>query len=490
MHVLTSNPQQHPVTLRFLDPDLEAAFLGDYVTQSLKQVRWALLLGIALYSFLFGLLDLWTNAPQRYEIWMIRAGVFVLGLGVFSVTFTEPFKRFMQSLLGLGMLVAGLGLVAMIWVDQSGAYYDGPALLVLAGYVMLRLRFIHATVVGWIVILAFAAVVLGVEASPSQVLRSSSVFLIAANIIGMYAGYMLEANVRTAFWQARLISERNRIELENARELEKAYEKLKATQAQLIQQEKMASLGQLTAGIAHEIKNPLNFVNNFAEINEDLAGELRDALAHGGANVDDLLDDLVSNARQIAKHGKRADRIVKSMMEHARGGSGERYHVAVNSFVEEYVNLSYHGMQAQRPDLKVKIERQYDERIGTVEMSPQEMGRVLLNLLNNAFYAVHEQAARVNGPYVPTVRVSTRRADAHVEIRICDNGRGIPAGVKDKIFEPFFTTKPTGTGTGLGLSLSYDIVTQGHGGRLTVESTEGEGATFVITLPVNSPNTG
>ena len=485
MHVLTSNPQQHPVTLRFLDPDLEAAFLGDYVTQSLKQVRWALLLGIALYSFLFGLLDLWTNAPQRYEIWMIRAGVFVLGLGVFSVTFTEPFKRFMQSLLGLGMLVAGLGLVAMIWVDQSGAYYDGPALLVLAGYVMLRLRFIHATVVGWIVILAFAAVVLGVEASPSQVLRSSSVFLIAANIIGMYAGYMLEANVRTAFWQARLISERNRIELENARELEKAYEKLKATQAQLIQQEKMASLGQLTAGIAHEIKNPLNFVNNFAELNKELAEELAEALDQG-EDVTNLLFDLKQNAARIAHHGKRADDIVRSMMQHARGGTGERAPTAINTLVEEYVNLAYHGMRASRPDFTVEVERAYDEAVDRVELVPQEIGRVLLNLLGNAFDAVYEHAARISGDYAPTVKVSTRQVNGKVEIQVSDNGPGIPTEVRDRIFEPLFTTKPTGTGTGLGLSLSYDIVTQGHGGTLTVESIEREGATFVITLPSDS----
>ena len=485
MHVLTSNPQQHPVTLRFLDPDLEAAFLGDYVTQSLKQVRWALLLGIALYSFLFGLLDLWTNAPQRYEIWMIRAGVFVLGLGVFSVTFTEPFKRFMQSLLGLGMLVAGLGAVGMIAVDQSGAYYDGPALLVLAGYVMFRLRFIHATVVGWIVILAYAAVVIGVEASPSQVLRSSSVFLIAANIIGMYAGYMLEANVRTAFWQARLISERNRIELENARELVKAYEKLKATQAQLIQQEKMASLGQLTAGIAHQIKNPLNFVNNFAELNKELAEELAEALDQG-EDVTNLLFDLKQNAAHIAKHGQRANGIIRSMLEHARTQTGERRATDINALLEQYLALAYHGMHAGQPEFTVELERDYDEAVGKVEVVPQEISRVFLNLLNNAFNAVHESAVRINGPYLPTVTVSTRQLAGQVEIRVCDNGPGIPAAIQEKIFEPFFTTKPAGTGTGLGLSLSYDIVTQGHGGTLTVESTEGEGATFVITLPSDS----
>jgi len=278
---------------------------------------------------------------------------------------------------------------------------------------------------------------------------------------------------------------------EDFKQLEAAMADLKATQAQLIQQEKMASLGQLTAGIAHEIKNPLNFVNNFAEVNEELADEVLEALDEGDTNeARALLEDLKQNAQVITQHGKRADGIVHAMMQHASGGTGQRETVDINLLVSEHIELAYHGKRAQVPGLQVEIERDLDAEAGVVDVVPQEIGRVLLNLLGNAFDAVHEHALSINGQYEPTVTVSTRQFKGQLEIRVSDNGPGIPEDIKDRIFEPFFTTKPTGTGTGLGLSLSYDIVTQGHGGRLTVESTEGEGATFVITLPVHSPNTG
>ncbi|WP_456425609.1 tetratricopeptide repeat protein [Rhodocaloribacter sp.] len=287
--------------------------------------------------------------------------------------------------------------------------------------------------------------------------------------------------------EAALRAEVSRRDAERAREIESAYTRLKATQQQLIQAEKMASLGALTAGIAHEIKNPLNFVNNFAELNEELVDELSDALADDRhLSRDDLLDvlaDLKQNAAIIAHHGKRADGIVRAMMQHARGGSGGREAIDLNALVREYAGLAYHGKRAQMPEFNVEIVTDFDEALGVVEVAPQEMGRVLLNLLGNAFDAVHEHAARSNGVYAPKVIVSTRRLGDHVEIRVADNGPGIAPEVRDRIFEPFFTTKPTGSGTGLGLSLSYDIVTQGHGGTLTVESTPGKGATFVVTLP-------
>ena len=276
-------------------------------------------------------------------------------------------------------------------------------------------------------------------------------------------------------------------ELEQAREIEKAYHDLRDTKDRLVQQEKMASLGQLTAGIAHEIKNPLNFINNFAEVNEELADELRQAY---DANPDiklaellDVLDDLKQNAQVINQHGKRADGIVHAMMQHASGGTGQHQPTDVNALVSEHVNLAYHGKRAQVPDLHVTVKRDLDAQAGTVDMVPQEIGRVLLNLLGNAFDAVHEHAVSLDGAYTPTVTVSTRQVEDQLEIRVSDNGPGIPSEIRDRIFEPFFTTKPTGTGTGLGLSLSYDIVTQGHGGMLSVESTEGEGASFIITLP-------
>jgi signal transduction histidine kinase len=190
-----------------------------------------------------------------------------------------------------------------------------------------------------------------------------------------------------------------------------------------------------------------------------------------------------NNAAQIARHGKRADSIVRAMMQHASGGAGTRESVDVNNLVEEYVGLAYHGMRATDQDFTVTIEKDYDESTGAASVVPQEIGRVLLNLLGNAFYVVREKSVTANGEYVPTVSVSTRRVDDLIELRIADNGLGIPDEVKDKIFEPFFTTKPSGSGTGLGLSLSYEIVTSGHGGEMKVESRPGEGATFVVSLP-------
>ncbi len=276
-------------------------------------------------------------------------------------------------------------------------------------------------------------------------------------------------------------------ELTEARQaLERSHEALKQTQARLVRQEKMASLGELTAGIAHEIKNPLNFINNFAELNVELTRELREALA-AGEDVREILDDLEQNARLIDRHGKRADGVIRAMMEHASGGTRQRRTTDVNALVREHVNLAYHGKRAQVKDLRVEVVEALDAHTGEAEIVPQDIGRLLLNLLGNAFDAVHEKAAKPEDGYAPVVKVSTRRIGDTVEIRVSDNGPGIPAGIRDRIFEPFFTTKPAGTGTGLGLSLSYDIVTQGHGGTMTVESEEGRGTSFIVTFPAEPP---
>ena len=275
-------------------------------------------------------------------------------------------------------------------------------------------------------------------------------------------------------------------------ELEQTLHRLRDTQAQLVLKEKMASLGQLTAGIAHEIKNPLNFVNNFSQLSVELADELVETLEQHreqpvGAvlgDVQEILRDLRFNAERIYEHGRRADGIVRGMLEHSRSGEGERRPTPVNALLDEYANLAYHGIRARQPNFNVTIERDYDEAVGEVSVVPQEMGRVLLNLLTNAFYAVHQKQLSDGAAYTPTVRMMTRKGNGTVQIAIGDNGPGIPQAVQEKIFEPFYTTKPTGSGnTGLGLSLSYEIVTQGHSGMLAVESEEGRGATFVITLP-------
>jgi two-component system NtrC family sensor kinase len=274
---------------------------------------------------------------------------------------------------------------------------------------------------------------------------------------------------------------------------EKALTELKSTQAQLVQKEKLASLGELTAGIAHEIQNPLNFVNNFSEVSEELVEELEEEQQKTKRDPEleaDLLGDLKQNLQKINHHGKRASSIVKGMLEHSRTGTGERQLTDINQLADEYLRLSYHGLRAKDSQFNSDYELMADENSPKIEVVPQEIGRVLLNLINNAFYAVNERAKRGESNYQPKVTVSTKispllqgEGKGEVEIRVQDNGTGIPDAIKAKIFQPFFTTKPTGEGTGLGLSLAYDIVTKGHGGTMEVESVVGEGTTFIVKLP-------
>jgi signal transduction histidine kinase len=284
-----------------------------------------------------------------------------------------------------------------------------------------------------------------------------------------------------AMENARLLDE-----LRTARDTaEASLQQLKAAQASLIQAEKMASLGQLTAGIAHEIKNPLNFVNNFAELSGDLLDELNDAVAgNRQAEIDELRATLQGNLAKITEHGRRADAIVRSMLEHSRGSSGDRRMVDLNALIDDAWNLAYHGARAQDQSFNITLERDFGAGIAAIEVSPQDITRVFLNLFANGFYAVTRRA-RDGGDagFVPTLKIATRELGHAVEIRVRDNGIGIPEEIKDKLFQPFFTTKPTGEGTGLGLSISYDIVTQQHGGSITVDSKVGECSEFVVTLP-------
>jgi signal transduction histidine kinase len=245
----------------------------------------------------------------------------------------------------------------------------------------------------------------------------------------------------------------------------------------------MASLGELAAGIAHEIQNPLNFVNNFSEMNADLLQELKEQLATGnGQEAIELANDVIENEQKINHHGKRADAIVKGMLQHSRASTGKKEPTDINALADEYLRLSYHGLRGKDKDFNANFKSDFDETIGRVDVIPQDIGRVLLNLYNNAFYAVNEKKKRLHGTFEPTVEVSTHKHDNKVEIRVKDNGIGIPPKVLDKIYQPFFTTKPTGQGTGLGLSLSYDII-KAHGGELTVDTKEGEYAKFIIQLP-------
>jgi signal transduction histidine kinase len=267
-------------------------------------------------------------------------------------------------------------------------------------------------------------------------------------------------------------------------ELNQSLKNLMATQVQLIHSEKMASLGELTAGIAHEIQNPLNFVNNFSEVNKELLAEMKEEIEKG--NLDDakeIANDVIANEEKINHHGKRADAIVKGMLQHSRSSSGKKEPTDINALADEYLRLAYHGLRAKDKSFNATMKTDFDKTIGNINIIPQDIGRVILNLITNAFYAVNEKSKQGIADYEPTVSVSTKRINSHVEIKVADNGNGIPANILDKIFQPFFTTKPTGQGTGLGLSLSYDIV-KAHGGELKVETKEGEGTTFIIQLPI------
>ncbi|WP_162053215.1 tetratricopeptide repeat protein [Pontibacter pamirensis] len=285
------------------------------------------------------------------------------------------------------------------------------------------------------------------------------------------------------------IKEQKKITEEKRDNLKVALKELRATQAQLVHSEKMASLGELTAGIAHEIQNPLNFINNFAEVGAELLEELRQGpvLQLQGEQrneANQLLSDLEQSLSRIHSHGRRADSIVKSMLQHSRKNRGKMEATELNAFVKEHLRLSYHGLLAKDSTFTATIIRNFDDKVGKVEIVPQDLGRVLVNLFNNAFYALQAKQREQEQTYEPRITVSTRRLNDAIEIRVRDNGTGIPKKAAARIFQPFFTTKPNGHGTGLGLSMSYDIVTKGHGGKLYFETAEGQYTEFIVQVPV------
>jgi signal transduction histidine kinase len=295
----------------------------------------------------------------------------------------------------------------------------------------------------------------------------------------------------------------NRQKQKAKKKIEEAYDQLKSTQSQLIQSEKMASLGELTAGIAHEIQNPLNFVNNFSEVNKELISELKEEAKKGDIEeVQALADDIALNEEKIIHHGKRADSIVKGMLQHSRTSEGVKEKTDINALAEEYLRLAYHGLRAKDKSFNATFNLELDKNLPKIKVIPQEIGRVLLNLINNAFYASSSKAslsqskgATEDSNFKPMVEVSTKKLEGKVEIRVKDNGPGIPESIRDKIFQPFFTTKPAGQGTGLGLSLSYDII-KAHGGEIRVESNDIDGGSvqaltktgteFIIEIPIAS----
>ena len=314
------------------------------------------------------------------------------------------------------------------------------------------------------------------------------IFIGLLTVLGVIALVLYRNNRQKQRANALLHRQRDEIHQQRTK-AENALTELRATQTQLVQKEKMASLGELTAGIAHEIQNPLNFVNNFSEVSAELVTELEEEQLKPDRDTDleaDLLGDLKQNLQKITLHGSRASAIVRGMLEHSRSSTGEKRPTDLNLLADEYFKIAYHGLRAKDKDFNAALMMDFEANFGLIEVVPQEIGRVLLNLYNNAFYAVKEKQTTAPPDYQPTVTVSTTQRNGQTEIRVHDNGTGIPESVKAKIFQPFFATKPTGEGTGLGLSHSYDIITKGHGGSLTVESVEGEGTTFVIHLPATN----
>jgi len=317
------------------------------------------------------------------------------------------------------------------------------------------------------------------ESAQAQLRNRMKIYLLlAAVVIFLVIGILLWRNNRHK-QMANILLQHQKEQTENA------LKELKSTQAQLLQSEKMASLGELTAGIAHEIQNPLNFVNNFSDVNQELLSELKDEANKGNLDeVKAIASSLIENEGKINHHGKRADAIVRGMLQHSRSSSGQKEPTDINKLADEYLRLAYQGFRAKDKSFNATFTTKFDVSIGKVNIIPQEIGRVILNLINNAFYAVHEKEKQNIADYEPAVTVSTRKVNDKAEVRVRDNGNGIPQKILDKIFQPFFTTKPTGQGTGLGLSLAYDIV-KAHGGEIKVETNEGEGSEFIVQLPIS-----
>jgi signal transduction histidine kinase len=288
----------------------------------------------------------------------------------------------------------------------------------------------------------------------------------------------------------KLVEEQN-LELEakveeRTTELRESLESLKTTQRQLIQAEKMASLGELTAGIAHEIQNPLNFINNFSEVTTELVAEMNDELKTGNIQEGILIaSDIETNMKKISSHGKRADAIVKGMLQHSRTNSGTKELTDINTLTDEYLRLTYHGLLAKDKTFNADMITHFDPALPKINVVQQDMGRVMLNLFNNAFYAVNQKQKTTDANYKPEVIVTTSTENGLIIIKVRDNGIGIPETIKEKIMQPFFTTKPSGEGTGLGLSLTYDTVVKGHGGTIHIDTKEGEYSEFTIRLPLN-----
>ncbi|MBC7745820.1 MAG: GHKL domain-containing protein [Flavobacterium sp.] len=419
--------------------------------------------------------------PRLHKISFLFIG---WGLLVFVLVFT-PFKipALMLAQAGI-MLMAIYFLIAGITIFRQGYH---PAKFYLVAWSFLILGFI-AAILETVNLLPVMYYINSMQIGSA--IEVTLLSLALADRINIYKKQREEAQEKALIIsqeKSELISEQNiRLEQkvsERTIALTKSLDNLKEAQSQIIQSEKMASLGELTAGIAHEIQNPLNFVNNFSEVSNDLIDEMYAEIEKGDMEeAMAIANDLKQNLAKINHHGKRADAIVKGMLQHSRNSSATKELTNINKLADEYLRLAYHGLRSKDKSFNATMLSDYDETIGNINIIPQDIGRVILNLITNAFYAVSEKQQQQQDSYVPIVSLSTKKIGKKVAISVKDNGNGIPQKIMDKIFQPFFTTKPTGQGTGLGLSLSYDIV-KAHGGELKVETKEGEGSEFIIRLP-------
>ena len=415
--------------------------------------RWLLTAYVLVGAAVLTLDDVGRGDLEFLAAWLSLLLVFTVG--------TVPFQP--VQTLALGVLIATLHTVAVLYVGEESAMID-------AGESVRRLSYL--------LLVTFLCTAM-----------SAALY---AGRVGQHRSTQRQARLRDRLRQRGRLLEARSDELEaQSAELAANVERLHKAQAQLVQSEKMASLGQLTAGVAHELKNPLNFVNNFAQLSVELLDDLEEELREDPSrsveqaldDSGDLLADLRSNAGKIREHGRRADGIIRSMLAHSRAQPGPSRPAPLNSLLKEYVGLAYHGMRAEHTGFNVAIETDLDDAVGDVLMVPEEMGRVFLNLLDNALQAMRKRAATAGDDYAPTLTVRSEAWGEGARVSITDNGTGIAPDAEERVFEPFFTTKPTGEGTGLGLSLAYEMVVHGHGGEITVETEEGVGTTFTISLP-------
>lgn len=434
-----------------------------------------------------------TPRLYRFMLGFVAVIIIMIPIEYFDI---QPFtNNFLHLFIVVSAFVLfGAGILAYLQGNKSAKYYVLAWVFFLSGSVITLLSFI-----GWVPFNFWTFNASMVGACIENLFLSFAL----ANRINIYreesaqaqalAFQRLEENERLVREQNKGLEEKVH---ERTTELENSLEILKATQNQLIQSEKLASLGELTAGIAHEIQNPLNFVNNFSELSVDLVKDLKEEMDKPDIDkdyIEELFSDLASNQEKINHHGKRASSVVKGMLEHSRASSGVKELTDINRLADEYLRLSYHGLRAKDRTFNADFKTEFDGKLPKIAVVPQDLGRVFLNLFNNAFYAVNERKRNLQNTkklnevehnYSPTIIVSTQKIDNQIIIKISDNGTGMSEATKIKIFQPFFTTKASGQGTGLGLSLSYDIIVKGHGGTLEVKSTEGVGSAFTIQMPI------